>query len=96
MLHGNNQLLDARVIVPTLPSSSHLEATMFVRGISNRGIPLKFIKIQPYLIPNIQLSNERTERVDVRVLPVIFKFIKPDDINIFPGQLVDIYIKGKK
>lgn len=84
------------ILVPTLPSSSHLEATMFVRGISNRGIPLEFIKIQPYLIPNIQLSNERTERVDVRVLPVIFKFTKPEDINIFPGQLVDIYIKGKK
>ncbi|KTC79533.1 efflux RND transporter periplasmic adaptor subunit [Legionella cherrii] len=84
------------ILVPTLPSSSHLEATMFVRGVSNRGIPLEFIKIQPYLIPNIQLSNERTERVDVRVLPVLFKFTKPEDINIFPGQLVDIYIKGKK
>lgn len=84
------------ILVPTLPKSSQLEATLFIRGVNDRGIPLEFIKIQPYLIPNIQLSSEKTERVDVRVLPIIFKFTKPDDINIFPGQLVDIYIKGKK
>jgi HlyD family secretion protein len=28
-------------------------------------------------------------------LPIIFKFKKPEDINIFPGQLVDVYLKGK-
>jgi HlyD family secretion protein len=51
--------------------------------------------MQPYTIPKIQLSDQRSERVDVRVLPIIFKFKKPEDINLFPGQLVDIFIKGK-
>jgi HlyD family secretion protein len=83
------------ILVPKLPAPSKLEATMFIRGLNNKSIPLKFSSIQPYTIPNIELSDQRNERVDVRVLPIIFKFNKPTDINIFPGQLVDVFIKGK-
>jgi HlyD family secretion protein len=83
------------ILTPKLPEPSKLEATLFVRGLQNKSIPLEFSSIQPYTIPNIELSDERSERVDVRVVPIIFKFEKPKDINIFPGQLVDIYIKGK-
>jgi HlyD family secretion protein len=32
------------------------------------------------------------ERVDVRVLPVIFRFDKPKGVNLYPGQLVDVFI----
>ena len=81
------------ILVPKLPFPPHLTATMFIRGLNNRSIPLTYVSFQPYTIPNIELSDERNERVDVRVLPIIFTFKKPTDINIFPGQLVDIYIK---
>lgn len=84
------------ILVPRLPDPKKLSATMFIRGLNNRGIPLEFVNIEPVTIPNIQLSAERNQRVDVRVLPIIFKFVKPMDINIFPGQLVDVYIKTKK
>lgn len=84
------------ILVPKLPSSSKLTATMYIRGLNNKSIPLEFVNIQPFTIPNIQLSDERNQRVDVRVLPIIFKFVKPNDVNVFPGQLVDIYIKGKQ
>lgn len=84
------------ILTPRLPDPNKLEATLFIRGENNKAIPLSYVSIQPYTIPNIELSDERNERVDVRVLPVIFKFKKPADVNIFPGQLVDIFIKGKK
>lgn len=84
------------ILVPSLPDTKNLEATLYVRGQNTKGIPLQFVSIQPYTIPNIELSNERAERVDVRVLPIIFKFKKPTDMKMYPGQLVDIYIKGKK
>ncbi|MDX1901308.1 MAG: hypothetical protein SFW66_04770 [Gammaproteobacteria bacterium] len=83
------------ILVPNLPDPSKLEATMFIRGLNNYSIPLEFSSIQPYTIPNIELSNQRNERVDVRVLPIIFKFKKPNDINLYPGQLVDVYLKAK-
>jgi HlyD family secretion protein len=83
------------ILIPRLPTPEMLEAKMMIRGQSNYTINLEFFKIQPYTIPNIQLSNEVAQRVDVRVLPIVFKFKKPKDINIFPGQLVDVYLKGK-
>jgi HlyD family secretion protein len=33
--------------------------------------------------------------VDVRVLPVIFRFQRPTDVAVYPGQLVDVYIQVK-
>lgn len=83
------------LLVPNLPKVTKLEASMYIRGLDNKNIPLEFDSIQPYTIPNIELSNQKNERVDVRVLPIIFKFKKPQDINLFPGQLVDVFIKGK-
>ena len=52
--------------------------------------------MQPFVSPKIELSDERQERVDVRVLPVIFKVEKPKDLNLYPGELVDVYIGDKR
>lgn len=79
------------ILLPKLPAADHLRAVMTVRG-STRRIPLSFMRIQPYVSPKISLSDQRQERVDIRVLPVIFSFERPKDMTIFPGQLVDIYI----
>jgi HlyD family secretion protein len=38
------------------------------------------------------LSDERQERVDLRVLPVIFRFKASDSQQVYAGQLVDVYI----
>lgn len=84
------------LLVSYLPESNQLEASLFLRGDDHFSIPLEFVNIQPYTIPNLELSNEKAQRVDVRVLPVIFKFKKPKEVRVFPGQLVDVYIKGKK
>ncbi len=82
------------ILLAKLPPIKDLKGIMFIRG-TNISIPLKFVAVEPYVTPKIELSNETTERVDVRVLPVIFRFKKPKDVNIYPGQLVDIYLEGK-
>ena len=79
------------VLLQRLPSESEMNGYMFIRG-SNIKVPLKMVRFQPNVSPKIELSNQRTERVDVRVLPVIFSFEKPKDVTIYPGQLVDVYI----
>ena len=64
---------------------------MVVRG-ADLHVPLTFVRIQPLVSPKIELSDARQERVDLRVLPVIFRF-KPDPkARLYPGQLVDVYI----
>ncbi len=80
------------ILVPRLPASSRIAATMFVRGAPRVSIPLKFVRIQPYVVPKIELSNQRTEKVDVRVLPILFRFTPPKKLHLYPGELVDVYI----
>ena len=82
------------VLLQKLPSMSDIDAYMFIRG-SNTKVPLKIVRFQPNVSPKIELSNQRAERVDVRVLPVIFSFDKPKELTIYPGQLVDVYV-GKR
>lgn len=82
------------ILVHRIPQASRMEAKMLIRG-TDISIPLEYVRVQPYVSPKIQLSNQRTERVDVRVLPVIFRFEKPKDISLYPGQLVDVYIGEK-
>jgi len=82
------------ILVHRLPEPSKMSAQMFIRG-TTVSVPLEYVRVQPYVTPKIELSNQRTERVDVRVLPVIFRFEKPKNLSVYPGQLVDVYIGEK-
>jgi HlyD family secretion protein len=79
------------ILVPKLPPQSKIKGQMSVRG-SNVRVPLDFVRVQPLVSPKIELSDERQERVDVRVLPIIFTVEKPKQVNLYPGELVDVYI----
>jgi len=79
------------ILISRLPQASQMNARMSIRG-TNISIPLEYVRVQPYVSPKIELSSQRTERVDVRVLPVIFRFERPKDVDVYPGQLVDVYI----
>jgi len=82
------------ILVNRLPAPEDMRAEMQVRGTDAR-IPLRYVRTQPYLSPKIQLSNQRQERVDVRVLPLVFGFDKPGTLRLYPGQLVDVFISAK-
>lgn len=79
------------ILIPRLPPASAMKAQMSIRG-SDVKISLDFVRVQPLVSPKIELSDQRQERVDVRVLPVIFKIEKPANVNLYPGELVDVYI----
>lgn len=79
------------ILIPRLPPAGKMQAKMLIRG-TNTSIPLTFVRVQPYVSPKIELSNERLERVDLRVLPIIFRFEPPPDTQVYPGQMVDVYV----
>jgi HlyD family secretion protein len=79
------------ILLTRLPRGGVIKAQMIVRG-ADLHVPLEFVRIQPYVTPKIQLSDQRQERVDLRVLPVIFRFRTDPKIKLYPGQLVDVYI----
>jgi len=82
------------ILIPRLPPAERMRAEMTVRG-SNVKVPLEFVRVQPYVSPKIQLSNQRLEKVDLRVLPVVFRFAPPKSVAVYPGQLVDVYVGEK-
>jgi HlyD family secretion protein len=96
MLGSASERLNVRcfvdeILIPRLPEASRIKAQMFVRG-TRASVALEFVGIEPYVSPKISLSDQRLERVDVRVLPVIFRFRNSDALKLYPGQMVDVYI----
>jgi HlyD family secretion protein len=79
------------ILVPKLPPLAKAKAQMSIRG-SDVKVSLEYVRTQPFVSPKIELSDQKQERVDVRVLPVIFKVEKPKNVNLYPGELVDVYI----
>ncbi len=55
-------------------------------------IPLAMVRIEPLAIPKTQLSGATNERVDTRVVEVIFEVQGSPKVTLFPGQLVDVFI----
>jgi HlyD family secretion protein len=82
------------ILISRLPPSSAMHARMFIRG-TKISIPLIYERMQPYVSPKIELSDQRTEQVDVRVLPIIFRIAGQAPVNLYPGQLVDVYVSGR-
>lgn len=82
------------ILISRIPPPGHIQAQMSLRGTDVR-VPLEFVRVQPYVSPKIVLSDQRQERVDLRVLPLIFRFRYQRDLHVFPGQMVDVYVGAK-
>jgi HlyD family secretion protein len=82
------------ILVSRLPAPASMRAQLSIRGTDIK-VPLEFVRVQPYVSPKIELSNQRQEKVDLRVLPVIFRFKKKDLSMVYPGLLVDVFIGSK-
>jgi RND family efflux transporter MFP subunit len=66
-----------------------------LRGNTQVTFPLTFVRFEPYVVPKRSLTGESTERVDTRVLQVVYSFERRE-LPIFVGQLVDVYIESSK
>ena len=52
---------------------------------------MKFVRVEPFVIPKHSLTGESTERVDTRVLQVIYA-IDTGGRKLFAGQQLDVFI----
>jgi len=67
-------------------------ATGVLRGEVEKTFPLKFIRIEPFVLPKRSLTGDNTERVDTRVLQVLYE-ITADADAIFIGQQMDVFVE---
>lgn len=72
------------------------KAQVSLKGDSAKKFAVEFVRIEPYVIPKVSLTGASTERVDTRVLQVIYKLARPKDQNLYVGQQVDVFIARKK
>ncbi len=94
VLFGDTGSLLVRVDVDEI-NASHVQAgstaTAALKGDSSRKFPLEFVRIVPYMVPKQNLTGSNSERVDVRVLQIEFRFAPPS-FPVYVGQQVDVYI----
>ena len=64
-----------------------------VRGNAALATPLTFVRFEPYVVPKHSLTGDTTERVDTRVLQVIYRV--EEDRPLLVGQQLDVFIDGK-
>jgi HlyD family secretion protein len=61
------------------------------RGNSIQKVPLEFVRFEPYVVPKRSLTGDSTERVDTRVLQVIYRF-HDAKVPFRVGQQMDVFI----
>jgi multidrug resistance efflux pump len=61
------------------------------RGDPTMKVPLNFVRVEPYVIPKKSLTGDNTERVDTRVLQVIYQLDR-DEPALFVGMQVDVFL----
>ena len=76
---------DAWRVRPDAPAVGYLQ------GNNKISTKLHFVRFEPYVIPKVSLTGAPTERVDTRVLQVIYSFER-GALPIYVGQQMDVYI----
>ena len=73
-------------------------ATVSPRGAANQRVEASFVRAEPLVVPKRSLTNSAAERVDVRVLQVLYELPEAPSQNeamFRVGQQVDAYIPAK-
>jgi multidrug resistance efflux pump len=91
---GNVMQLHVRVDIdeydiPRFVPNAPARATL--KGQPDAWFPLKFVRVEPYVVPKKSLTGDNTERVDTRVLQVIYA-IDTQGKRLFVGQQLDVFI----
>jgi multidrug resistance efflux pump len=94
ILLGNTRELHVRVDIdendiPRLHAGA--PAVAMLKGRSGETFPLKFVRVEPFVIPKRSLTGENVERVDTRVLQAIY-IIDSRDKKLYVGQQLDVFI----
>lgn len=68
-------------------------AVVFVRGNNTLRSEARFERIEPFVVPKRSLTGASVERVDTRVLQVLFSFAG-DTLPVYVGQQMDVFIEA--
>lgn len=96
MLVGATETLHVRVDVDENDAwriRPDAKAWARIRGNPNLKTDLQFVGIEPFVLPKKSLTGDSTERVDTRVLQVVYAF-PGDALPVYVGQQMDVFIEA--
>jgi HlyD family secretion protein len=65
------------------------------RGANKHELALRFVRVEPYVVPKRSLTGLGAERVDTRVLQVIYA-VDGSDPSLFVGQQLDVFLDASR
>lgn len=92
---GDMKTLQVRVDIDEQNASRmihHASGIAYPKNRPDFAIPLIFNRIEPYVVPKKSLTGSGKEKVDTRVLQVIYTFTPPEEVSLYIGQQVDVFI----
>ena len=95
ILFGNVDVLNVRTDVDEHDAwkvRAGAAAYATLRGNSDFRVPLQFVRFEPYGVPKKSLTGDNTERVDTRVLQVLYSFDR-GQWPVYVGQQMDVFIE---
>jgi len=66
-------------------------ARAYPRGETAHEMTMRFMRVEPFVVPKKALTGENTERVDTRVLQVLYA-IERSEHPVYVGQQLDVFI----
>lgn len=97
MLLGDTEQLQVRADIDEVNAplvAPQAAGVASIKSLGGQKIPLTFVRIEPYIVPKKSLTGENHERVDTRVLQIIYRFERPS-FPVYAGQQVDVFIERR-
>lgn len=78
-------------------------AKAYPRGAATHEVTMRFVRVEPFVVPKKSLTGDNTERVDTRVLQVLYAIDGPQSFTrdeqssrgaVYVGQQLDVFIDG--
>jgi HlyD family secretion protein len=91
---GNVEKLHVRVSIDEhdIPRYRQgVKARAMLKGTPEIVYPLSFVRVEPFVVPKKSLTGENTERVDTRVLQVIYS-VDSQPLRLYVGQQLDVFL----
>ncbi|MGE3820403.1 MAG: hypothetical protein AB7I30_13395, partial [Isosphaeraceae bacterium] len=75
---------------------ANADAVATLKGRPGLQFPLVFKYVEPYVIPKRSLTGFNSERVDVRVLQVVYELPEERPVDLYVGQQMDVFLRAAK
>ena len=92
---GDTRTLHVRVDIDEVETPRFSRTTRgvaYARGDTTSAFKLSFLRVEPFLVPKRSLTGASSERVDTRVLQVVY-MLDAQAKNVFVGQQLDVFIE---